>query len=298
MALDTVTLVFCTSLVEALLVAALLLFRARQETCDGFTQWTASVIAVMAMGAVLLVRPVTPLGLNVALSNALGVWSTLLRLDGTIRFVAHGRSLDRHWYLLAPLVALAVSVLPGPDQAPLRALVSALAGVPAIWMTAGFFWSNEWPRGNSICRVAGGILVAFGLLACVRTAWWLFHPQAAMLAPAPINVAFFAALPLFEVSMAIVFLMLNSQHLEREARAALQELEQSMAQVKVLQGLLPICSHCKNIRDEQGDWHRIETYVRDHSHADFSHGICPACVEQLYPDMAQRVLDKSTGTTQ
>lgn len=61
------------------------------------------------------------------------------------------------------------------------------------------------------------------------------------------------------------------------------ELKRAMAKVKTLEGLLPICAHCKKIRDEKGTWNQIELFIRDRSEAKFSHGICPTCIEQLYP---------------
>jgi hypothetical protein len=48
--------------------------------------------------------------------------------------------------------------------------------------------------------------------------------------------------------------------------------------------LLPICAACKKIRNDKGAWEQIETYIRDHSEADFSHSICPDCAKKLYPD--------------
>lgn len=54
-----------------------------------------------------------------------------------------------------------------------------------------------------------------------------------------------------------------------------------------LEGILPICSGCKKIRDEAGDWQGIEGYVRDHSQVDFSHGLCPDCLARLYPEFAE-----------
>jgi PAS domain-containing protein len=62
------------------------------------------------------------------------------------------------------------------------------------------------------------------------------------------------------------------------------QLQQAVASVKLLSGLLPICSACKKIRDDRGYWTQIETYIRDHSEAQFSHGICPHCAEKLYPE--------------
>jgi len=55
--------------------------------------------------------------------------------------------------------------------------------------------------------------------------------------------------------------------------------------VKTLSGMLPICAACKKVRDDSGYWNQIETYVRDHSDAQFSHGICPDCAKTLYPDI-------------
>ena len=63
-----------------------------------------------------------------------------------------------------------------------------------------------------------------------------------------------------------------------------EELSQRIAEVKQLSGLLPICANCKNIRDDKGYWHQVESYVRQHSDARFSHSICPPCMKELYPD--------------
>ena len=63
------------------------------------------------------------------------------------------------------------------------------------------------------------------------------------------------------------------------------ELQQAMSKVKILSGFLPICASCKKIRDDKGYWNQIESYVRDHSEAEFSHGICPDCAEKLYPEL-------------
>jgi hypothetical protein len=64
-----------------------------------------------------------------------------------------------------------------------------------------------------------------------------------------------------------------------------RSLEEVLGQVKTLRGLLPLCSYCKKVRDDQGYWNQIEAYVAEHSHADFSHGICPECARRYYPDM-------------
>jgi hypothetical protein len=64
-----------------------------------------------------------------------------------------------------------------------------------------------------------------------------------------------------------------------------RRLDQALARVKTLSGLLPICASCKRIRDDQGYWFQIESYLKRHTEADFSHGICPECVDRLYPEL-------------
>jgi len=61
------------------------------------------------------------------------------------------------------------------------------------------------------------------------------------------------------------------------------ELCSALAKLKVLSGFLPICANCKKIRDENGDWNQLETYIREHSEAEFSHGICPECSPTSFP---------------
>ncbi len=70
----------------------------------------------------------------------------------------------------------------------------------------------------------------------------------------------------------------------REEVATKTDLQAALREVKTLQGILPICSHCKNIRTQAGDWQQIEAYVHAHSDADFSHGVCPDCLRLHYPD--------------
>lgn len=71
---------------------------------------------------------------------------------------------------------------------------------------------------------------------------------------------------------------------ERERDRLITELRAALAEIKILSGLLPICSHCKKIRDDRGYWNQLEAYITAHSDASFTHGICPACAEKYYPE--------------
>lgn len=86
---------------------------------------------------------------------------------------------------------------------------------------------------------------------------------------------------------------LGKKRQAEEARSRLIiQLQDSLSEIKKLSGLLPICASCKKIRDDKGYWNQLETYISEHSEAEFSHGVCPDCLEKLYGD----VLDEEPGS--
>lgn len=74
-------------------------------------------------------------------------------------------------------------------------------------------------------------------------------------------------------------------HSEAAQARLIGELQQTIAEVKTLTGLLPICASCKKVRDDTGYWSSVEHYVTEHTNAQFSHGVCPECFPKLYPDI-------------
>lgn len=80
----------------------------------------------------------------------------------------------------------------------------------------------------------------------------------------------------------------NLKQSEQSLQIEKNRLEAALSQIKTLSGLLPICANCKKIRDDRGYWNQIESYIRDHSDARFTHGICPECLKKLYPELADR----------
>jgi hypothetical protein len=78
-----------------------------------------------------------------------------------------------------------------------------------------------------------------------------------------------------------------------EARTkAAEERQRVLEEIKILRGFLPICASCKKIRDDKGYWTQIETYIGDHSEAEFSHSICPDCARKLYPELYEDELNR------
>lgn len=81
---------------------------------------------------------------------------------------------------------------------------------------------------------------------------------------------------------------------ETEREKVITELKQALKKVKTLSGLIPICSHCKKVRDDSGYWQKVEEYLSQHSDVDFSHGICPDCLKKYYPDQYKKMKKKGT----
>jgi len=86
---------------------------------------------------------------------------------------------------------------------------------------------------------------------------------------------------------AVLAIMRDMTKRKQAEEALLRErdkLQAALAKIKTLSGMLPICAHCKKIRDDKGYWNQIEEYIRDHSEVQFSHGLCPECAKELYPE--------------
>jgi len=84
---------------------------------------------------------------------------------------------------------------------------------------------------------------------------------------------------------------LQLRALQVQLAERVHELEEALAQIKTLRGLLPICANCKKVRDDQGYWQDVELYIQNHAEVDISHGICPDCFRELYPEYAD-IVDK------
>ena len=78
-------------------------------------------------------------------------------------------------------------------------------------------------------------------------------------------------------------------NLEELIEERTRKLEKALAEIKILKGILPICMHCKKIRDDNGYWNQIEEYIHEHSEAEFTHSLCSECMEEHYPELKERI---------
>lgn len=85
--------------------------------------------------------------------------------------------------------------------------------------------------------------------------------------------------------MAAIRDLTDRKQAEGEREKLVSELQEALKEIKTLRGILPFCSFCKKIRDDKGYWEKVDVYIHKHSQADISHGVCPDCADEHYPDL-------------
>ena len=78
---------------------------------------------------------------------------------------------------------------------------------------------------------------------------------------------------------------IERNRIEEEREKLIKQLQEALANIKTLSGMLPICASCKKIRDDKGYWNRIETYISEHADVLFTHGMCPDCAKKAYEEL-------------
>lgn len=293
MVIDVRTLVFCNALVTVCLAAGLLIYRSSQKTYPGFTLWTAGT-GLLAVGYMTLVlRGVTPLGPNILLANASFAMGALLRLAGIRMFVGLGRLPWPIYGAPVPLLMLMGYHYFVRDSPAVRTTIISLF-LALVCLAIARSLLRAQTRGRKFFRIFGGLHLLWGLLLGIRALLLLANPRYGLFDPVAVQISFFVAITILEVGSGFCFIMLNAVRLEQELQhsrdnlqSALGDLQQSVSEVKVLRGLLPICASCKKVRDDQGQWRPIEVYIRARSEAEFSHGICEDCAKKLYPSLGK-----------
>jgi hypothetical protein len=161
-----------------------------------------------------------------------------------------------------------------------------LAGIDNGWFDAGtrrFAHYASLPPGD----------YRFQVIACNNDGVWNESgaTYAFRLIPHFYQTRWFLPLVLVLVAgLAAAAYQLRIRQLQAHERKLQLRVDEAVAQVKVLSGLLPICSGCKKVRDDRGYWNQIEQYVMRYSKVSFSHSLCPDCLKQLYPEDADEVL--------
>lgn len=291
MVLDIKTLIVANAVLAVFMAFALLFYRSNYKTYSGFGFWLASIFSMAFVYVSILLRAAIPELLGILLTNSALILAVVLRLDGTVRFV-HSKKISKGNYFLPVLILPAVGYFYLiRNEIATRNLFSASLLIIICCIIAFKLYCNR-KQGNKHLYLAGSALfVINSLLIFGRAIFWYLNPQESILIAGYMHQIFFLLVSVFEVGTGIFFFMMNNQRLEEELlkvgnnlKESVVELEKALTEVKTLSGIIPICMHCKEIRDDQGYWNKLEKFIAERSDAKFSHGICDKCMDKFYPE--------------
>jgi PAS domain S-box-containing protein len=181
----------------------------------------------------------------------------------------------------ASLLELSVEQLLGR---PLESIGRAIVGLDGKQIAPQDLASVRALREHRPARSAsGGVVLDSG-----ETRWLGVNAAPLSLPGYGVAIAFADITELRHVESALRDREAKLKDLLAERERIISELKSALQEVQQLRGLLPICSHCKKIRDEAGEWHQIESYISSRSEMTFSHGLCPECVERFYPEFKNK----------
>lgn len=245
--------------------------------------WWAGGFALKGLGlALVLERGRVPLVISLPIANLLIVAATQFVLIGLERFAGQSR-LGAHAGFLG-LAALALGVSHAWSYLAVSITISVLITVVMVRSIAVVLGLRRagltGERGllGTMFAIETTLLVLRGVaVATGRT-------NASGLTPDTGTVIMYFTLIIAPLLIGPALLALISRREQLEKERVIGELVTTLDEVRTLRGLLPICAACKQIRDDAGAWVSVEAYVSHHSHAQFTHSICPGCEARLYPD--------------
>jgi hypothetical protein len=174
------------------------------------------------------------------------------------------------------------------DDIQIRGIIIAatLAAFSFITAHALFVYRPSSVAASAI--FAAVTFIANGLFFLLRAVMLFSGASVDMFESNLLNIATFIGGFICSILWTFAFIVMLNQRLNREMEEGISNLQKALEEIKTLKGILPICAHCKKIRNDQGYWQQVENYVSEHSEAEFSHSICPECVKILYPEFINR----------
>jgi hypothetical protein len=251
----------------------------RQRTYAGFGAWVLAGWSSFLGILLVSLRGVVPDVLSYIVSNLLLVSTPSFITIGIVRFTGGHSRLWRHGAYLG-LVALGLVFFTFRHPSLQARILLISATVSATALTSAHLARRRLPEvlADMNPLVVGCLLFVGGFYALRVVVTVLVPPINDYFAPSHLQAVALLIYLCGHTTLIASLLVLNAQRLERE-------LSLSQEESKALRGIIPICAHCKKIRDDQGAWNQLEAYIRAHSEATFSHGICPECAREVFgPD--------------
>lgn len=277
---DIRSLAITSSVVSLVLCVCMVYVFITRKTYAGFRYWTIASV-LYSVGMVLMgLRGLMPDGFSIIIANGFLVGGSCLIAHGLNEFFDRSSSRRLLALLTATCVTLCVYYTYFSPNVNARIIIVSSV-IAFVYSYCSFLIFKFFPRilnGRNSFLVTVFFLQGIWNVIRVYYAFYIEGRIADYMYASSFHglttVIFFSG----NILLILGLVAMNFQRMEYDLLTALEE-------VKTLQGIIPICSSCKKIRDDQGIWNQIEAYISTHSEAEFSHGICPECVKKLYPDI-------------
>lgn len=299
--LDVSSFILAAALTALVQAGAMYFIYRTRKTYPGFGVWVLAYLTYGVGLLLLMARGLIPDFLSVVVSNLMTSGTPLLTWIGAQIFFGRRRPLWPFLILLGLLVAgLSYYWYLAPSLGARIVLIALVMGGLCL-ASAWDLWRLPGPDLRQASRFTALSVAVYGLLALSRG----LTPFTSQALDAPFqNTIFHGLFFMGSVLVGIIpsygMITMNAQRLEgelnareAEVRATVDELTRALAEVQTLSDLLPICSACKKVRDDAGYWQQVDNYFAQHSGVRFSHGICPDCLDRLYPEVTERVERKT-----
>lgn len=254
----------------------------------GFKAWTVgsglSAVAFLLIG----LRNMLPDFISIIVSNTLGITAMFFFYIGFKTFAEEKLNLHLHlsFIVIYSVVLFPIFTYISPNLR-VRIVIASIA-TAGYFLMCGLVHYRQGQRGFINLNIM--LVSTLFLLVTLRIFRAVYYSISSnditdLMSSGNLSGLFVLILTTLSSSLLICLMQLNSQKLEAENTKLIDSLQSALNEIKTLKGIVPICSHCKKIRDDKGYWIQIESYIQKHSEAEFSHGICQECEKKYFPDM-------------
>lgn len=286
--LDIRTLTLMMGFTFLTLCLSMVYYSLNNKTYDGFGLWTLGINLVAVSLILVGFRQIIPDLVTIVLANAF-IYSGLFLLY--LGFTCFAEKKVRKEFHIAVGVLIVFILFPiftyiYPNVSARIIMISFVAAFYFTLSTRIVFRNLRHIQNKVNIQLTASLAVMASLFV-LRGLFYLIPVNHSnnFMSPNVGNGFMLALVSVSLISFVIGLMQLNSSMLEKEQKDLINELKNALGEIKTLRGIVPICSHCKKIRDDKGYWNQIEEYISRHSEAVFSHGICQECAEKYYPDM-------------
>ena len=283
MRIDIHTLAIVLSVSSFLQLLALLTQFRVAKIYDGMGWWTLGTAVYALAFAFTYVQDASVIGsMAIVVSTSLSCCALSLIYVGILRFLGQR---ERPLVLIGFCATVALSEIYFRFLTNSQELRRVVISIAILLLSLCIVRALCAPSA-SIALSRYFLIAVFSLHACIEalTAIGPIHATYGLFTPSPMRIGFYLGSLATSTLWTFGLILLVNQRLVAEREASILELNMALEEIQTLTGILPICCHCKKIRDDQGYWEQVESYVSRHTEAEFSHGICPGCFEDFYSE--------------